>query len=91
MASQLYQVRNLYRDVKFDGFALRTGKKARVRIDVEKTQDGAYHGTARLLEARDRVVAEADAGNPVDAFEAVLQKLLDTHFNFVARIESKAA
>lgn len=91
MASQLYQVRNLYSDLKFEGFVLRAGKKARVRVEVEKTNDGKYHGTARLLEARGKVVAEADAANAVEAFEAVTQKLQETHFNFLARIKDEAA
>ena len=87
MASQLYQVRNLYTDQRFNGFVLRAGKKARVRIEVEKASDGRYRGQARLLEASGRVVAEAEANTPAAAIEAVVGRLYDTHFNFVARIE----
>jgi hypothetical protein len=87
MASQLYQVRNLYTDQRFNGFVLRAGKKARVRIEVEKTGDGAYRGAARLLEAGGRVVAEAQADTPDAAIEAVIGRLYGTHFNFVAHIE----
>jgi hypothetical protein len=91
MPSQLYQVRNLYRDQRFDGFLLRAGKKARVRIEVDKADGGRYRGTAHLIEAGGRVVAEADAPNPVETFEAVVKKLYNTHFNFVARIEEEAS
>jgi len=86
MAGQLYQVRNLYTDQRFDGFVLRAGKKARVRIEVEKATDGRYRGRARLVEAGDRVVAEAEAESPDGAIGAVVGRLYDTHFNFVARI-----
>ncbi len=86
MPSQLYQVRNLYADQRFDGFVLRAGKKARVRVEVEKASDGRYRGRARLVEAGDRVVAEAEAETPDGALEALIGRLYDTHFNFVARI-----
>ncbi len=89
MPSQLYQVRNLYRDLKFDGFVLRAGKKAKVRIDATKTSEGRYRGAAHLLEAKGQVVAEADGDNALEAFEAVIQKLYDQHFNFVARIPDR--
>ena len=86
MPSHLYQVRNLYTDQRFDGFVLRVGKKARVRIEVEKATDGRYRGRARLVEAGDRVVAEVEAETPDAALESVIGRLYDTHFNFVARI-----
>jgi hypothetical protein len=91
MPSQLYQVRNLYQDQVFDGFVLRAGKKARVRIEVEKSDGSQYRGQAHLLEAGGRVVAEADGPNAVETFDAVVQKLYDTHFNFVARIGEEAS
>ncbi len=91
MVSQLYQVRNLYTDQRFDGFVLRAGKKARVRVEVEKADDGTYRGRARLVEAKGRVVAEAEARAPDAAIEAVIGRLYDTHFNFVARIDDKKA
>ena len=86
MPSQLYQVRNLYTDQRFDGFVLRAGKKARVRVEIERATDGRYRGRARLVEAGDRVVAEAEAETPDATTDAVIGRLYDTHFNFVARI-----
>jgi multidrug efflux pump subunit AcrA (membrane-fusion protein) len=86
MPSQLYQVRNLYTDQRFDGFVLRAGKKARVRVEIERATDGRYRGRARLVEAGDRVVAEAEAETPDATIDAVIGRLYDTHFNFVARI-----
>ncbi len=91
MPSQLYQVRNLYSDLTFDSYRLRAGKKARVRIEVEKAEDHRYRGVARLLEAGGRVVAEAEGPAPDAAFDAVVQRLYDTHFNFVARIDDNKA
>lgn len=86
MPSQLYQVRNLYTDQRFDGFVLRAGKKARVRIEIERATDGRYRGRALLVEAGDRVVAEAEAETPDATINAVIGRLYDTHFNFVALI-----
>ena len=87
MPSQLYQVRNLYSDQRFNGFVLRAGKKARVRIEVDAVENGKYRGRALLLDAGGRIVAEAECGDPDAAFEAVVVRLYDTHFNFVARID----
>ena len=86
MAEELLQVRNLYIDQRFDGFLLKAGKKAVVRVVLEKGASG-YRGQARIDGAGSRVVAEAEAGTPDAALEAVIQRLYDTHFNFVARID----
>ena len=91
MPNQLYQVRNLYADQRFDGFVLRAGKKARVRVELEKATDGRYRGRARLIEAGDRVIAEVEAETPDAALGAVIGRLYDTHFNFVARIQDAPA
>jgi hypothetical protein len=87
MSSQLYQVRNLYSDQRFNGFVLKAGKKARVRVEVGPTENGKYRGQALLLDAGGRVVAEAEGDHPDAAFDAVVIRLYDTHFNFVARID----
>jgi hypothetical protein len=87
LAEELLQVRNLYADQRFDGFLLKAGKKAVVRIALEKAGNGSYRGQARIDGAGNRVVAEAEGGTPDAALDAVIQRLYDTHFNFVARID----
>jgi ribosome-associated translation inhibitor RaiA len=88
MAEELFQVRNLYTDQRFDGFLLKAGKKAVVRVGLEKIASG-YRGQARIDGAGTRVVAEAEGATPDAALDAVIQRLYDTHFNFVARIDAK--
>ncbi len=89
MAEELLQVRNLYQDQRFNGFVLKAGKKAVVRVALVKGDNGSYRGEARIDGAGQRVVAEAEGGTPDAALDAVIQKLYDTHFNFVARIDAK--
>jgi len=88
MAEALFQVRNLYTDQRFDGFLLKAGKKAVVRVGLEKIASG-YRGQARIDGAGNRVVAEAEGATPDAALDAVIQRLYNTHFNFVARIDAK--
>ena len=87
MAQQLYQVRNLYRDVKLDGFVLRAGKKGRVNVVVDSDGSGKYRGVARFLEAGGMQVAEAEGETPDATFEAVVNRLYDSHFNVVSRLD----
>jgi len=91
MAEQLYQVRNLYQDVKLNGFVLRAGKKARVKVVVDPDGNGKYRGVARLLEAGGAQVAEAAGETPDETFEAVVNRLYDEQFNFVARLDQPPA
>ncbi len=91
MAEQLYQVRNLYRDVKLNGFVLRAGKKGRVKIVVDPDGSGKYRGVARFLEAGGMQVAEAEGETPDATFEAVVNRLYDDQFNFVARLDQPPA
>jgi hypothetical protein len=91
MAEQLYQVRNLYRDVTLNGFVLRAGKKARVKVVVDPDGNGKYRGVARLLEAGGAQVAEAAGETPDETFEAVVNHLYDEQFNFVARLDQPPA
>jgi hypothetical protein len=88
MPNQFYQVRNLYSDQTFGGFELRAGKKARVRIEVEKTDSSRYGGVARMLEADECVVAQGEGETPEAAIGAVIAELR-SYFNFVARIGGK--
>ena len=88
MAEELLQVRNLYQDQRFDGFLLKAGKKAVVRVGLEKSANG-YRGQARIDGAGNRVVAEYEGATPDAALDGVIQRLYDTHFNFVARIDAK--
>jgi hypothetical protein len=89
LAEELLQVRNLYQDQRFNGFVLKAGKKAVVRVALVKGDNGNYRGEARIVGAGSRVVAEADGSTPDAALEGVIQRLYDTHFNFVARIDAK--
>lgn len=90
MASQLYQVRNLYVDQTFGGFSLRAGKKARVRIEVERADTSQYRGVARLIGGGEHPVAEGSGESPDAAFAAVVAELRRL-FNFVARIDKAEA
>jgi hypothetical protein len=91
MAEHLYQVRNLYQDVKLNGFVLRAGKKGRVKVSVDPDGSGKYRGVARLIEAGGLLVAEAEGETPDDTFEAVVNRLYDGQFNFVARLDQTPA
>jgi len=88
VAEELFQVRNHYSDQRINGFVLKAGKKAVVRVGLEKTANG-YRGQARIDGAGNRVVAEAEGATPDAALDGVIQRLYDTHFNFVARIDAK--
>lgn len=90
MASQLYQVRNLYVDQTFGGFELRAGKKARVRVDLERADTSQYRAVARLVEGGGYLVAEGSGESPDAAFAAVVAELREL-FNFVARIDGAKA